>query len=151
MSYLSPQIVVEKFQSGQLFVHSFRILRLLFLHNLTARFDHRLHLQLHLTQQLVQFLHRRKTHTCIQIFCSSEDWEISVSHHTTSEVGLDSFRLHILHIQDVQLGFGPLQNPFTVQHALLKVSRLLEQLVLGGDFSQFPLQKRDICSTDIQI
>lgn len=52
------------------------------------------------------------------------------SHHATSEVGLDFFRVHFPDIQNVQLGLGAIQDPLTVQHALLKVSWLLEQLVL---------------------
>lgn len=64
----------------------------------------------------------------------------SDSHHTATEVGLDFFWFHILQIQDVQLRLGPFQDLLTVQHALLKISRLLEQLVLCRDFSEFPLK-----------
>lgn len=62
------------------------------------------------------------------------------SHHAAAEVRLDLFRLHVLDIQNVQLSLGTIQDSLTVQHALLKVSRLLEQLVLCGDLPQFPLQ-----------
>lgn len=54
--YLCSQVIVEKFESSELFVHGLGVLRLLFLHNLSTSLYHRLHLQLHLTQQLVQFL-----------------------------------------------------------------------------------------------
>lgn len=60
MSYLCPQVIVKQFESGKLFVHGLGVLRLLFLHNLATCFYHRLHLQLYLTQQLVQFLHSKK-------------------------------------------------------------------------------------------
>ena len=55
--YLGPQVVVQQLQGRQLLVHGLGVLRLLLLHDLPARLDHSLHLQLHLTQQLVQFLH----------------------------------------------------------------------------------------------
>lgn len=54
---------------------------------------------------------------------------------------LDLFRIEILDFQNVQLGFGSFQDPLAVQHALLKVGRLLEQLILCGDLSQLSLQK----------
>lgn len=66
-----------------------------------------------------------------------ESWN---AHHAATEMRLDLFRVEILDIQNVQLGFGALQDPLTVQHALLKVCWLLEQLVLCGDLSQFSLQ-----------
>lgn len=62
------------------------------------------------------------------------------AHHAATEMRLDLFRVEILDIQNVQLGFGALQDPLTVQHALLKVRWLLEQLVLCGDLSQLSLQ-----------
>ncbi len=51
--YLCPEIIVEQFESSELLVHGLGVLRLLFLHNLSTCFYYRLHLQLHLTQQLV--------------------------------------------------------------------------------------------------
>lgn len=48
------------------------------------------------------------------------------SHHATTEVGLEFFRIHVHGIQNVKLVLGTVQNSLTVQHALLKVSRLLE-------------------------
>lgn len=77
------------------------------------------------------------------------------SHHATSEVGLDFFRVHFPDIQNVQLSLGAIQDPLTVQHALLKVSWLLEQLVLSGDLPQLPLQcvkgrgLQSFCSTSL--
>lgn len=62
------------------------------------------------------------------------------SHHATTEVGLDFFWVHIPDIQNVHLSLGTIQDSLTVQHALFKVSWLLEQLVLCGDLPQFPLQ-----------
>lgn len=56
---------------------------------------------------------------------------------------LDLFRIEVLHLQNMHLAFGSFQDPLAVQHALLKVGRLLEQLVLGGDFSQLPLKWRE--------
>lgn len=53
---------------------------------------------------------------------------------------LDLFRIEILDFQNVHLGFGSFQDPLAVQHALLKVGRLLEQLILCGDLSQLSLQ-----------
>lgn len=61
MRYLRPEFIVEQFKSSKLLVHGLGVLRLLFLHNLAACFYHRLHLQLHLTKQLVQFLSNKKT------------------------------------------------------------------------------------------
>lgn len=61
MRYLRPEFIVEQFKSSKLLVHGLGVLCLLFLHNLAACFYHRLHLQLHLTQQLVQFLSKKKT------------------------------------------------------------------------------------------
>lgn len=55
---------------------------------------------------------------------------------------LDLFRVKILHFQNVHLAFGSFQDPLAVQHALLKVGRLLEELILCGDLSQLPLQWR---------
>lgn len=66
--------------------------------------------------------------------------EYCSSYHATNQVGLDFFWVNIPDIQNVQLSFGTIQDPLTVQHALLKISWLLEQLVLCGDLSQFPLQ-----------
>lgn len=54
-------------------------------------------------------------------------------------MGLNLFWFHMSDIQNVQLSFGTIQDPLTVQHAVLKVGRLLEQLVLCGDLPQFPL------------
>lgn len=64
------------------------------------------------------------------------------SHHAATEMRLDLLRLELPDLQHVQLGLGALQHPFAVQHALLKISRLLEQLVLCGDLSQLSLQSR---------
>lgn len=74
-------------------------------------------------------------------------------HHAATEVGLDFFRVNIPDIQNVQLSFGAIQDPLTVQHALLKVSWLLEQLVLCGDLSQFPLKwkKEEVCKVIHQL
>lgn len=66
---------------------------------------------------------------------------MSDSHHATVEVDLDFVRFHVPDIQNVQLSLGAIQDSLTVQHALLKVCRLLEQLVLCGDLPQLPLQK----------
>lgn len=68
------------------------------------------------------------------------------SHHATAEVGLEFLRVHVRDIQNVELSLGTVQDSLAVQHALLKVSWLLEQLVLCGDLSQFPLRrvKREI-------
>lgn len=51
--YLSPEVIIEQLESSELLVHGLGVLRLLFLHNLSTCLYHRLHLQLHLTQQLV--------------------------------------------------------------------------------------------------
>ena len=67
MSYLSPQVIVEQFKSSKLFIHRLGILCLLFLHNLSTCFYHRLYFQLHLTQQLVQFLNTIRHHIFIQM------------------------------------------------------------------------------------
>lgn len=56
ISYLGPQIIIEQFESSELFVHGLGVLRLLLLHNLSTCLYHCLYLQLHLTQQLVKFL-----------------------------------------------------------------------------------------------
>ena len=65
------------------------------------------------------------------------------SHHAAVEVGLDVVRLHLPDVQHVELVLGPVQDPLAVQHALLKVSRLLEQLVLCGDLSELPLSRAE--------
>lgn len=65
----------------------------------------------------------------------------SVSYQTTSKMRLNFFWFHIFNIQDVKLSFSTIQDPLTVQHALFKVSRLLEKLIFCGDLPQFPLQR----------
>lgn len=75
----------------------------------------------------------------------------SISHHTTTEVGLDLFWFHIFDVQNVQLSFGPIQDPLTIQHALLKVSRLLKELVLCRDLPQLSLYKAIKKSYDLSI
>lgn len=64
------------------------------------------------------------------------------AHHAAAKMSLDLLRIEILDFQNVHLAFGSFQDPLAVQHALLKVGRLLEQLILGGNLSQLPLQWR---------
>lgn len=72
------------------------------------------------------------------------------SHHAAAKMRLDLFRIEIFDFQNVQLGFGSFQDPLAVQHALLKVCRLLEQLILCGDLPKLSLQckkteKKQVC------
>lgn len=43
-NYLSTKVIVEQFESCELFIHGLRVLGLLFLHNLATCLDHGLHL-----------------------------------------------------------------------------------------------------------
>lgn len=64
ISYLCPQVIVKKFQCCQLFIHPFRIIRLLFLYNLPSCLDDSFNFQFHLTEGLIEFL---KSQTCILV------------------------------------------------------------------------------------
>lgn len=56
MLNLGSQVVVQQLEGRELLVHRLRVFRLLLLHDLPPCFDHRLHLQLDLAEQLVEFL-----------------------------------------------------------------------------------------------
>lgn len=61
------------------------------------------------------------------------------AHHALVQVGLDDIRVHILHLQDMKLGFHSVQHTLAVKHSLLKIRRLLEELEFCGHLSKFPL------------
>ncbi len=44
----------------------------------------------------------------------------------------------------MKFGFSVFQSPLAVQHSLLKVGRFLEQLELGTNLTESPLNKTDI-------
>jgi hypothetical protein len=60
-------------------------------------------------------------------------------HHTLVQMGLDDLSMHTLHLQDMELSFHTIQHALTVNHALLKICRLLEKLEFCGHLSKFPL------------
>lgn len=78
---------------------------------------------------------------CSGLNCKSSSGHVGCppAHHALVQVGLDDIRVHILHIQDMKLGFHSIQHTLAIKHPLLEIRRLLEKLELCGNLSKFPL------------
>lgn len=59
-SYLCTQIIIKELQCRQLLIHAFRVVSLLFLHNLPSCFDYSLHFKLYFTEGFIKFLEARQ-------------------------------------------------------------------------------------------
>lgn len=88
---------------------------------------------------------------CHEIFRFSKLMYLLFSspHHAATEVGLDLLWLSVSQIQHVKFGFSAFQNSLAVQHSLLKVSRFLEQLELGTNLTELPLNRTEVHSNNI--